>query len=73
MLIIPRSTEIRNRREALKLSQKQLSLKAGLAGNSIYRIEAGESKKINHLRAREIARVLGCNVEDICSVPERRA
>lgn len=73
MLIIPRSNEIKNRREALKLSQHQLSLKAGLGGNSIYRIETGESKKINHLRAREIARVLGCNVEDICSVPERSA
>lgn len=73
MLIIPRITEIKDRRERLGLSQHQVALQAGLSGNAIYRIESGESKKINHLRAREIAKVLGCKVEDICSLPERSA
>lgn len=73
MLLLVNVTEIINRRKYLGLSQHQVALQAGLTGNALHCIESGKSKKINHLRAREIARVLGCNVEDICSVPERSA
>lgn len=73
MFLIPCIIEIKNRREKLKLSKQRLALQAGLPSNAVYRIESGETKKINHLRAREIARVLGCKVEDICRLPERSA
>lgn len=73
MQVTPKIAEIKSRREQLGLSRHQAALLAGLAGNSIYRIESGESKQISHLRAREIARVLNCQIEDICSTPERSA
>ena len=47
------------------LSQHQLSLQSDLGGCAISRIESGRTKRINHLRAREIARALDCRVEDI--------
>ena len=73
MLVTPKIQEIKNRRERLGLSKYQLAILAGLPGNSVYRIENGDNQQTSHLRAREIARVLGCNVEDICSLPERSA
>lgn len=73
MLLNPNIPEIKRRRELAGLSLHKLSLQAGLTDTALHYIESGKTKKINHLRAREIARVLGCNVEDICSVPERNA
>jgi len=52
MLITPRITEIKDRRERLGLSQHQVSLQAGLAGSSISRIESGETKKKPSARQR---------------------
>lgn len=65
MFVMPKIEEIRKRREALGWSQHQLSIRAGLSGCAICRIEAEKSKRISHLRAREIAKALGCGVEDI--------
>ena len=73
MYLFPKITEIRERRLAADLSQHGLSLKAGLGGQAINRIERGETttvhplraKMTNHLRAREIAKALHCGVEDI--------
>lgn len=73
MFLIPNIIEIKKRREHIGLSQHQASLQAGLGGSSIYRIESGKSQRISHLRAREIAQVLGCQVDDICNLPERIA
>lgn len=73
MLVIPKIQEIKSRRERLGLSKRQLALLAGLPSNAIYRIENGENQQTSNLRAREIARVLCCNIEDICSVPEHSA
>jgi len=73
MLLFVKVPEIKKRRERIGLSQHQVSLQAGLTGNAIHCIESGKSPRINHLRAREIARVLGCKVEDICNLPERSA
>lgn len=73
MFLYPKIDKITKLREIAGLSRRALSQKAGLPENAILRIESGKSKKINHLRAREIAQALGCNVEDICSVPERSA
>jgi len=65
MFVTPKITEIKKRREEIGLSQHQLSLQSDLSGCAISRIESGRTKRINHLRAREIARALGCEVEDI--------
>lgn len=65
MFVIPNVAEIRKRRENCGWSQHQLSLQAGLSGCAISRIESEKTKRINHLRAREIARALDCKVEDI--------
>lgn len=73
MLVIPKIIEIKKRREHIGLSQHQVSLQAGLTDTALHYIESGKTQKISHLRAREIARVLGCNIEDICSLPERSA
>ena len=55
MYLIPKVTEIRERRLAANLSQHGLSLKAGLGGQAINRIERGETITVHPLRAREIA------------------
>ena len=65
MFVIPRINEIEKRRQEHGWSQHKLSLRAGLAGCAICRIENGKTKRINHLRAREIAKALDCQVEDI--------
>lgn len=65
MYLIPKVTEIRERRLAANLSQHGLSLKAGLGGQAINRIERGETITVHSLRAREIAKALHCGVEDI--------
>lgn len=65
MFVAPKIEEIKRRREALGWSQHQLSLRAGLSGCAVCRIESGKTLRINHLRAREIARVLDCSVTDI--------
>lgn len=65
MFVTPNVSEIRKRREGFGWSQHQLSIQAGLSGCAICRIESEKTKRINHLRAREIARALNCKVEDI--------
>ena len=65
MFMIPNVEKIIQLRTDVGLSQHQLSLKAGLAGNSIYRIESKSTSSIHRLRAKEIAKALGCKVSDI--------
>lgn len=65
MYLKPKILEISRRRKERHLSKHQLSLKAGLGGTAICRIENRSTKKVHPLRAREIANVLGCNVSDI--------
>ena len=65
MYLIPKVTEIRERRLAANLSQHGLSLIAGLCGQTNNRIERGETITVHPLRAREIAKALHCGVEDI--------
>ena len=64
-MLIPLRDEIRTRRIEMKLNCSQLSLKAGLPQNAIGRIERGESKFTHPLRAKVIAKALGCKVTDI--------
>ena len=65
MYLITDVWELKKRRKAKGLSMKALSERAGLPANAILRIESGKTKRINHLRAREIAKVLNCEVDDI--------
>lgn len=65
MYLIPKINEIKKRRKHFGLSKHSLSIKAGLGGSAICRIENQAIKKVHYLRAREIARVLECEVEDI--------
>lgn len=64
-MLIPKIDEIIARRTDKELNQRELSLKAGLPCNAIYRIEAGKTKKTQELRAREIAKALNCKMSDI--------
>ena len=59
MYLIPNIDEIKKKRKAKGLSE------AGLGNQALSRIERQETKKIHPLRAKEIARVLECNVNDI--------
>ena len=65
MYLVTDVQELKRRRKAKGLSMKGLSERAGLPGNAVLRIESGSTKRINHLRAREIAKALNCEVSDI--------
>lgn len=65
MYLIPKINEIKKRRKHFDLSKHSLSVKAGLGGSAICRIENQTTKKVHYLRAREIAKVLNCDVKDI--------
>ncbi len=65
MLVKPKIKEIKKKREKLGLSKHQVSLRAGLSGASLSRIETGTTKQIHSLRAKAIADTLNCKVKDI--------
>lgn len=65
MLLKVKTDELQRRREESRMSPYRLALEAGLPLNSIYRLEDGTTQMTNHLRAREIAKALHCEVEDI--------
>lgn len=65
MFLKAKINEIMKKRKKLNFSKHQVSLKAGLSGSSLSRIETGKTKKTHYLRANEIAKALNCKVEDI--------
>ena len=65
MMLIANQQELQKRREKAGYSMNALSVKAGLSVASVLRIEKGITKKVGFLRAREIAKALDCEVEDI--------
>lgn len=65
MYLKPKTEKIIYLRTQKGLTKHQLSLKAGLGNQALSRIERGSTKKIHPLRAKEIAKVLACKVEDI--------
>lgn len=69
MYLIPLTENIQKRRIEANLSQHGLSLKAGLGGQAINRIERKETMNIHPLRARAIADALGCPLEEIFVKP----
>lgn len=68
MYLKPKVTELKKRREYCGLTKHQVSLLAGLGNQALSRIERGETKAIHPLRAKEIARVLNCDIRDIFEV-----
>lgn len=64
-MVIPKREEIKKRRKELGMSKCELSKKAGLPNNAIYRIERGESEFTYPIRAKAIAEALECQIEDI--------
>ena len=69
MLLQVKAAELQRQRKKMNMTPYRLAVEAGLPINAIYRLENGDTKTTNHLRAREIAKVLGCSVEDICAAP----
>lgn len=69
MYVEPYREEIQRLRLEKNLSMAGLSLCAGLSSASVLRIEKGITKKISDLRARELARALGCELGQICKLP----
>ena len=69
MLLQVKAAELQQQREKANMTPYRLAVEAGLPINAIYRLENGATKTTNHLRAREVAKALGCKVEDICAVP----
>ena len=65
MWLIPKTDEIKQRRLKKGLTRHKLSIDAGLGSSALFRIESKTTRKVNHLSAREIARVLNCDVYDI--------
>lgn len=64
-MLVPKTEEIKRRRNELGLTKKGLSKKAGLPDNAILRIERGEGRFTHPIRARAIATALRCEVTDI--------
>lgn len=64
MFLKSKSKIIKQKRMNLGLSQHKLSKLAGLGGSAVYRMEE-ETHLVHPLRAKAIADVLGCAIEDI--------
>lgn len=64
-MLIAKKEEIKKRREQRGLSQRQLSFKAGLPVNAVFRLETENHSYTYPLRAKAIADALNCNVDDI--------
>ncbi len=64
-MLLPKVEEIKKRRVEKNLSMIKLSEMSNLSRSSILRIENRKTKKVHPLRAKEIARALKCDVEDI--------
>ena len=65
MLLRVNAAELQRQRESKNMSPYRLAIEAGLPVNAIYRLEDGTTKMTNHLRARDIATALHCNVQYI--------
>lgn len=64
MLVDVNVQALADKRKALGYSRTQLSQKAGLADNAVYRMECA-AYRVSHLRLKAVADVLGCPVEEL--------
>lgn len=69
MNYVPKISRLREQREKCGLTRFALSKKIGMGGSALYRIEAGISPSVHGLTAKAIADALGCQVEDIFTIP----
>ena len=69
MLLKVKQQQLTEMRKSLNLSQHKLSVLAGLSGNAVFRMEK-QAHKINPLRAKAVADVLGCELADIFCVSD---
>ena len=67
MLLRVNADKLQTQRERAQMTPYRLAKEAGLPVNAIYRLEDGTTKMTNHLRARDFANALQCNVDDIFS------
>lgn len=65
MLLKVNADKLQTQRERAQMTPYRLAKEAGLPVNAIYRLEDGTTKMTNYLRAREIAKVLCCKIDDI--------
>lgn len=63
MMLKAKVAQLTERRRKRNLSQHQLSLRAKLPGNAVFRMEAG--RKVHPLRAKAVADVLRCTVDQV--------
>lgn len=64
-MLVAKKEEIKKKRISLHLSQRQLSIKAGLPDNAICRIENESFNSIYPIRAKAIAEALNCPIYEI--------
>ena len=64
-MLVAKKEEIKKKRLSLNLSQRQLSIKAGLPDNAICRIENENFNSIYPIRAKAIAEALNCSIQEI--------
>lgn len=55
--------EIRSRRRALRLTQKQLAIRAGVGRRTIQRMEEEPGRRFNFEHVKAVALALGCNFD----------
>lgn len=71
MLLEVRPDALKQLRQSKNLTCYKVAVDAGLPLTAVYRLENGVTKKTNHLRAQVIADALGCDIEDICNLPQK--
>ncbi len=71
MYLIAKKAEIAQRRKAMGYSQSALSEKAGLGHAAVYRMEE-MNHRIHPLRAKAVADVLGCSVDELFEKAEKK-
>ena len=64
MLVKINTQKLIEKREKAGLSRNQLSAKAGLSNNAVFRMECKEYR-VSDLRAKTVADVLGCRLNEI--------
>lgn len=70
MYLIAKSEAILSRRKEIGLSQIEVAKNAGIGNMSLYRMEKG-IYKVHPLRAKAVADVLGCTVEELFEEVEK--
>ena len=71
-MLVAKKQEIEKKRKEKGYSQRKLSSVAGLPINAICRLEKNDYSFTHPIRAKAIARALGCKITEIFEENERR-